>query len=597
MLILVSVKFKKFILFSNAIKSFNKLKMKKIFLLLDSSQKKIFLLIALLILTVSIFEIAVLSFVKPVIDFFTGSSNRIDNFIFNKIPFIKNFSIESGLILFFFIFLIRSLLSIILSYFRQHLNKSINDNLSNKIYENYLSKNYLFFLNNNSSNLISNIILEIEKFSYRLMDSISYFIVDTLIILVVMLYLLINFFESTLLLFLITGLFASTFYFFYRRHFKTLGEQKLAYDKKKILTLQKSFFVIDYIKLSGLEKYFVNLFKNETSMSSYSTMKMSFISELPRNLLELLIVIIGAFILFILYYYFSLSKQIVLSTLGLFVVSMFRILPSVNRVLYALNSIKYYFSTTDIIYKEIKSIKSNQKEISKSADQKIFFNDKIELKNISFRYSENKEKILEDLNFTIKKNQIIGIVGKNGSGKSTFLNIFIGLLNCNKGNIFFDDKEINNILPQYQNLIGYVPQRTMLTDDTIKKNITFDFTGTTLDEEKYENAVNKSELDEIIKNLPDKDDTFLGERGTKLSGGQQQRVSIARAIYREPEIIIFDEATSALDQETEKKIMINLVSKLKGKKTILIVSHNKDLFKFCDSVYELKDKKFNEVKI
>ena len=132
---------------------------------------------------------------------------------------------------------------------------------------------------------------------------------------------------------------------------------------------------------------------------------------------------------------------------------------------------------------------------------------------------------------------------------------------------------------------------------TLKKNITFDFTDTKFNKKLYLDAINQSELDEIIENLPDKDNTLLGERGTKLSGGQQQRVSIARAIYRNPEIIIFDEATSALDEETEKKIISNLIFKLKGKKTILIVSHNKELFKYCDYVYELKDKRFNEVKL
>lgn len=569
--------------------------MNKIFYLLDKSQRKIFLFIAFLILSVSIFEIAILSFVKPVIDFFTGSSDKIDNFILN-IPFFNKLPIEFGLIVFFLIFLTRSILAIILSYFRHRLNQSINDNLSNKIYESYLSKDYLFFLNNNSANLISNIILEIEKFSYRLMDSVSYFIVDTLIILSVTLYLLINYFESTLLLFFITSVFASTFYFFYKRRFKNLGEQRIFYDKKKISTLQKSFFIIDFIKLSRLEKYFVNLFKKETNMSSNSNMKMSVISELPRNLLELLIVIIGSLILMVLYYYFSLSKQIVLSTLGLFVVSMFRILPSVNRVLYALNSIKYYLPTTDIIYEEIKSIKSNIDNKEFNNLTQINFEDKIELKDVSFKYSENKNNILDNINLTIKKNQIIGILGKNGSGKSTFLNIFVGLLNSDKGTMLIDGKNIKEIRSQYQKIVGYVPQKTLLTEDTLRKNITFDFTDAKFDKKLYFEAVNQSELNEIIENLPEKDNTLLGERGTKLSGGQQQRVSIARAIYRNPEIIILDEATSALDDEAEKKIVNNLISKLKGKKTILIVSHNKELFKFCDCVYEIKDKKFSELK-
>lgn len=332
-------------------------------------------------------------------------------------------------------------------------------------------------------------------------------------------------------------------------------------------------------------------------MSSNSNMKMSVISELPRNLLELLIVIIGSLILIALYYYFSLSKQIILSTLGLFVVSMFRILPSVNRMLYALNSIKYYLPTTDIIYEEIRSIKSNINNKEFNNLTKINFEDKIELKDVSFKYSENNNNILDNINLTIKKNQIIGILGKNGSGKSTFLNIFVGLLNSDKGTMLIDGKNIKEIRYQYQKLVGYVPQKTLLTEDTLRKNITFDFTDAKFDKKLYSEAVNQSDLNEIIENLPEKDNTLLGERGIKLSGGQQQRVSIARAIYRNPEIIILDEATSALDDKAEKKIVNNLISKLKGKKTILIVSHNKELFKFCDIVYELKDKKLSETKI
>lgn len=568
--------------------------MKKIFLILNLSQKKIFIYIALLILIVSIFEIAVLSFIKPVIDFFTGSTNKIDNYILSNVHYLKDTSVEIGLLIFFLIFVIRSILSIILSFARQKLNKSINDNLSNKIFTNYLSKDYIFFLRNNSSNLIANIMLEIEKFSYRLVDSISYFLVDSLIISVIVFYLLINFFESTVLLFFLTGTFALTFYFFYKKHFKLLGEKKISYDAKKVSTLQKSFFIIDLIKLSKLENYFINLFKNETDTSSHSTMKMQFISELPRNLMELLIVLIGSSILFILYYYFSVSKQIVLSTLGLFIVSMFRILPSVNRVLYALNNIKYYLPTTEIIYNEIKSIDNNKNNSNNL--KSINFNNKIKLENISFSYTEEKENILENLNFQINKNETVGILGKNGAGKSTFLNILIGLLETKYGKIFIDNENIADCKSSYQNKIGYVPQRTLLTDDTIKRNITFNFSDNQINETYYKTAVQKSELVEIINALPQKDNTFIGERGSKLSGGQQQRVSIARALYRDPEIIVFDEATSALDEEAENKVINNIIFKLKGKKTIIIVSHNTNLFKNCDSVYELKGGKLEKIK-
>jgi len=568
--------------------------MNKILSLLDKKQKNIALLIAALIFFLSIFELLIFNLIQPIIIFFSRDDG-VDQIKSIGGKFNLNITALQILIFFFAIFVIRSLLSVVISYLRQKLIKDINDSLSEKIFKKYLNKNFLFFIDSNSSKFISNIILEVDKFAYRLVDSLFYLLADLAIILIVLSYLFYAYFLPAVIFFLITLIFFGFFFKVYRASYKELGEIKTLHDKEKINQLQNSFYVIQTIKLENLENYFLNKFKNATTQSSKSTFTMQFISELPKNLIEVAMLLIVAVIIGLLFYSFNLSKHEVLSILGLFVFAMFRLLPSSNRVLYSINNIRYYFLTTDTLKQQLEDNDSdNIEKLKHETENDFIFKESIQIKQMSFSYNNNIE-ILKNINLEIKKNETIGIKGHSGAGKSTLLNIICGLLTPSSGQILLDNNDISQVYRSYQRKIGYVPQKIYLVDDSIIKNIIFGQSKKEFDYNLFDNVIKKSNLKEFIDNLKNKEETIIGERGSKLSGGQQQRIGIARALYKKPEIIIFDEATNALDANSENEIL-KTINALKKDNTIIIVSHKDSVLDYCDRIFEIKNKTIFKIK-
>ena len=292
-----------------------------------------------------------------------------------------------------------------------------------------------------------------------------------------------------------------------------------------------------------------------------------------------------------------------LPTIGIFAAAAFRILPTSNRFLTAIQRLKYARPVINILFDELQIIKSNEninKEIDKkeiTLKEKIFIKNKISFKNISYSYPE-RGRVLDDLSLSIKKGSVIGIIGESGKGKTTFLRIVTGLLNISEGKYLIDDKldlSKDSNMRKWQNTIGYVPQFVYLIDDTIKKNIIYGLDEKKIDQRKLDRALQLAQIKDFVNSLPEKENTIVGERGVKISGGQRQRIGIARAIYNEPEILIFDEATSSLDEITEESFFDQIYN-LKKNKTIIIVSHKKSMLNKCDKIYELENKKLNEIK-
>jgi ABC-type bacteriocin/lantibiotic exporter with double-glycine peptidase domain len=561
--------------------------------LLNKKQKKISYIVVALILCLSAFELLIFTLIQPIIIFFSRDDgvDKIKAFGNN---FNFNVSALDVLIFFFIVFVIRSFLSLFVSYLRQKLIKDINDYLSHKVYSKYLRKNFLFFVNSNSSSFISRIIVEIDKFAYRLIDSLFYLLTDIAIIIIIISYLFYIYFLPALIFFVITLAFFGFFFKTYKYIFKELGQKKLFYDEKKIKQLQDSFYVIQSIKLENLENFFIDKFKISTKKSSHSTFLTSFITELPKNLIEVAMLAIVAMLIGLLFYYFHLPKHEVLSILGLFVFAMFRLLPSSNRVLHAINSIRFHSASINVLKKELEledDIAEEAVGIYEDADNyknKIVFNEAIKLKNLSFSYGNNID-ILKNINLEIKKNKTIGIKGDSGVGKSTLLNIICYLLFPTEGKFLLDNKEISKTYKNYQKQIGYVPQKIYLTDDSIVNNIIFGKKNAEFDENLFKEVIQKANLEDFLNKLENKENTLIGERGSKLSGGQQQRIGIARALYKKPEIIIFDEATNALDQNSENEIL-ETIKTLKKTNTIIIVSHKDSVLDCCDEIFELKNK-------
>ncbi|MDA9631035.1 ATP-binding cassette domain-containing protein, partial [Flavobacteriaceae bacterium] len=309
--------------------------------------------------------------------------------------------------------------------------------------------------------------------------------------------------------------------------------------------------------------------------------------QVPRYYLELLSVFTLIFFVFIM---LSQNKNVdnVIITLGVFVAATFRILPSINRILGSLQHIKYYKSSIDLLYKEFE-LTDYENQTPKLNCKRKTPHKLISLNQLCFTYPGTKKTILDKVSLALDVGSTIGIIGVSGSGKSTLVNIIVGLFQPTSGEILIDKKfNIQTDLKAWQKAIGYVSQDVFLSDDSILMNVAFGIDKEQIDIDLIGKVLYQSQLTELIESLPDGYDTKVGERGVQLSGGQKQRIGIARALYRQPDILILDEATSALDTKTEEDIMIS-IDHLKGQMTIIIVTHRLVTLKNCDKIYSIKE--------
>lgn len=308
------------------------------------------------------------------------------------------------------------------------------------------------------------------------------------------------------------------------------------------------------------------------------------LSQIPRFYLELVTVLGLVFFIAFMIIIEKSTKEII-TTLGVFVAASFRMLPSINKIIASLQTLKFYNSSLAAVYNEMK-LKS---EISSTVHQGDFlFRDKITIENLSFRYSKELPNVLNKISLSIEKGQTIGFKGVSGSGKSTLVDTIIGLHYPTEGEIKVDGLAIRDNLANWQQKIGYVSQDIFLADDSIIQNVAFGIPREKIEIEKVSSALKAAQLYGFINELESGLETTVGERGVQLSGGQRQRLGIARALYHNPQILILDEATASLDVNTEKNVMKAILA-LKGKKTILIIAHRLSTLKGCDAIFEIKN--------
>ena len=287
--------------------------------------------------------------------------------------------------------------------------------------------------------------------------------------------------------------------------------------------------------------------------------------------------------------YFGVGPESILPILGMFSVAFYRIIPSVLRIVRSLQTLNF---DTPVVDQLLITLKQKIDQEFKKEYKDLNFSKSISLSNISFTYPKSQKKIIKDINLEIKKGEKIGIIGKSGIGKSTLIDLLLGLISPSNGKILIDGKNIKENLRGWRSIIGYVPQKINVINGSFKDNIIFGHNS--LNKAEIENRLKKSiklaEIEDFIKNSNNGSDTIVGDKGLDLSGGQLQRLAIARAIFKNPNILILDESTNALDETTEKKIINNLIeNKDKDNQTIIMISHNHELLKFCDKIFEIKD--------
>lgn len=561
--------------------------MKKIIKIFDLNQQLQILSLIVLILITTLLEILLFIFIQPILQFFLNYEKPFFEVNF----FLFNYNFSSKLLFLFFLitFLSRNIFYMLVILVKNHFVKNLNINISNKIYSSYLSRDYSFFLKNNSSKIISNVTNEINNFCNNVLASFLLFFTEFFLILGIIIFLFIKFFKFSLLLLSIFFLIFFLSIIFYRKKIKNMGLAKSSLEIYKINLLQKSLYAIQSIKLDGIEKYFIDKFNIVNKTIAKLSASFGIIQDFQKPLWELLIIFCFSIAMYISYNFFGLFRSEIILIVGTFAIAFFRFLPSLNRLLICFNSFKYFSYSINFIYDEFFLRNDSIITENKTINNFKFFK-QIELKNVSFQYDLNSSIILENVNLKIIHNSLTFIKGESGSGKSTLLNIICGLLPPTTGQVLIDNHDINSVLKSYRAKIGYVPQKTLLLEDSILDNIIFGNNVENVDLNLVQEVIHKSKLKKLIDKLPNGLNTIIGERGSSLSGGEQQRIGIARALYKKPEILILDEATSALDEETES-LLLNEILDLQKFITIIIVSHKKLEIKKEFELFELVDSK------
>ena len=560
------------------------------------TKSKLYIFIILLLIS-SFFELISISALIPIAEIIiTGNTSfefANDLLVNYENKYTKNQIIITILIFVIILFFLKTLYLILFSYWTNKFSQNIYKTFSEKTLEKYFSENYLFFINNKSSDLIRNIILETKNVSALTFCYLK-IVVELFIFFSIGVFILIIDFKTSISLIFFLLFFTIFYYTFTKKLIFNYGLIRQGSTAKLLKNLQEIFGSIKDIKLKRSENFFKNFFSEYLKMFVKAAYKSNTFNEAPRFLIELCFLIILTIIITL-----NISDtdgiNSILPLLVVYSAAGLRLLPGFVKLNSYLQSIESYKPSLNLIYKELKSqnVELNIKH------KKYDLNDDFNLGDITFQninFSFGKKKIFEDLNLIIKKNSILGISGDSGSGKSTLINILLGLLKLDKGKLLIDNLDIEDSLDQWQKSIGYVSQNIFLLDTTLKENIAFGIPLEKINYDELNRVIEYANLTDFVQNLSNGLDTNIGEKGSKISGGQIQRIAIARELYQKPSVLILDEATTGLDKKTEIQIFKS-IEKLKSKITIIIVSHNQDTLKVCDEIFdlnELKKKKDNK---
>lgn len=496
----------------------------------------------------------------------------------------------SFLLIILSIYLFKTIFLVFLTLKQNRFLNNITAFIGNSLFKKYLKAPYNFHLIRNSASLIKNLQIEVMYFQVYCLALLTIIIEAGLVIAVIGTLIYIEPMGAVSI-----GLFFGILSFIFYRTFKAklkkwgLYREKLDEQISKITI--ESLSIIKDLKVLGREDLFLELHSRFNYNRARISTNFSTISQLPRFYLEL-VSIIGLVVFIFLMLFKGENPNSLITILGVFVAATFRVIPSLNRILGALQNLKYYNRSIDLLFNEMQI----EGELKENKNLIFDFKKEIVFENISFRYQSDSDLIFNSLNLKIKKGETIGLIGSSGSGKSTFVDILIGLLRPISGDIIVDGISINNYTSGWQKKIGYISQDIHLIDDSIIKNIALGIEEDEINLDSVNKAINSAQLDSFIKSLSKGVETHVGDKGVQISGGQRQRIGLARALYHNPEVLILDEATSSLDDKTENEVMkaIELLSK---NKTVIIIAHRLSTLGFCKKIIELKDSKFKEIKL
>jgi len=512
--------------------------------------------------------------------------NNYTDFFASKDYLFKVLFVSIILLIFF---LIKNFFLIFIIYFQASLFRILNIENSKRLFRAYVNSPYHLHLNLNPAIINRNVLAETQTATGHI-DSIMTILREILIIFGIFILLLSVDFTISLVVFLTMGLFTAIFYRLIKKKMTTLSKLSQHHRGKVVQIINQVFGAIKETKILSKEPFFTNEFTNEKKGAENATFFSQVVKKIPRPFMETLAVV-TILLVTVLFIINDRPIKDILPTLSLMGIAVIRLIPSFNSISTTAANLKFTAVSFNLVANQLNELeKNNDKEQKKlfKKENSEFKNQDIKLVNINYKYPNSEDLVLKNINLTIKSKNSVAFVGSTGSGKTTLIDLISGLLKPTSGEIVSNNININKNYLAWQSQIGYIPQDIYLIDDTIKKNIAFGISDNNIDEEAIIRSIKLAQIDKFILDLPSGINTVVGNRGIRLSGGQRQRIGIARALYRDPAILILDEATSSLDFETEKRLIKDIES-LHGKYTIIIITHRLLITKNCDEVFTLSE--------
>jgi ATP-binding cassette, subfamily B, bacterial PglK len=518
--------------------------------------------------------------------------NEYLNLAFNYFNFngVNDFLISLGFLV-ILILLFNNIFSAFMMWLVTSFNRKFAHSLAIKLLSRYLNQPYAFFVNRNSADLSKNILSESHRVvtgvitpSIEIISKgvVTFFIIVGLII--------VEPFVALLILTILLTIYL-LIYIFFKNVLNEIGSKSTKAVLERYKVANEAISSVKELKLHAKEKEFISKFRKVSMKDASYSINADIIGIMPRYLLESLI-FSGVILATIFLIYSGKTGVEIIPMLAVYTFAAYRVLPMMQAIYRGVTSVKFNIPALKILLDDFEaSFEANVKTERNRIDNgnEVFFNSELEFKKVSFSYDVSAKPTLSNVNLKIKHPSKIGIVGKTGSGKTTLVDIILGLFIANSGEILIDGAKLTSSnISSWQKMLGYVPQDVYLSDDTIRNNIAFAVNENDIDLSRVKKSAKLAGIDSFINSLPQKYESNVGEKGVKLSGGQLQRIGIARALYFEPKLLVFDESTSALDGQTERVIM-DSIDNLSKEKTIIIIAHRISTLESCDTIFFLQD--------
>ena len=569
--------------------------LKKIYFLLPTSEQKKVIFILFLILAMAFFDVLGVSSIAPFIALLTNPDLVENNAILIKLyDLSRSFGITSktqfmflfGVIV--FVLVIVSLIVRAVTIYTLTLFSLMQEYIIGKrLVEGYLHQNYSWFLNRNSSELGKSILSEVKQVIDLALFPMMNLIAQSIVAIALLSVLIINNPSLAISVGIVLVSVYGVILFLMKNFLTRSGKERLHANEARFEALAEAFGAAKEVKLGRLEQVYINRFSKPAKTYSKSQAWATIIATLPRYFIEAL-AFGGMIVLVLALMAKGSSFSSIMPTIALYAFAGYRLMPVLQQIYSSITRLRFSKTALESIYNDLKKIKTFEieKNIS-NLSSNIQLNNSLSLNDVNFSYPNTKKSSLKNINISIKAYSKIGIVGTTGSGKTTIVDIILGLLDCENGNLSVDEVIINSENKKsWQKILGYVPQQIYLSDTSIAANIAFGIDAKNIDIKQVEEVAKTANLHDFVNKLPEGYNTVIGERGVRLSGGERQRIGIARALYHNPKLIIFDEATSALDNLTEKAVL-DAIKTLKNKVTIIMIAHRLATVKNCDMIFLL----------